>query len=68
MKFSLRTLVLAAVFGPPMLAGTWKAAVKLLANPAHDSEARSLCGPLGCPRIIIQPEEEARLGLNVEDP
>jgi hypothetical protein len=68
MKFFLRTLVLVAVFGPPMLAGGWKAGVKLLVRPPHDSGARSLCGPLGSPRIIIQPEVEARLGLNVEDP
>ncbi|MCE9527079.1 MAG: hypothetical protein K8R36_13610 [Planctomycetales bacterium] len=68
MKFSLRSLVLAAVFGPPMLAGAWKAGVKLLARPPHDSGARSLCSFPVTTRIIIQPEEEARLGLNVEEP
>ena len=68
MKFSLRTLVLSAVFGPPLLAWGWKAGVKLLARPPHDSGARFPCDSLITPRIIIQPEEEARLGLNVEDP
>ena len=67
MKFSLRSLMLAAVFGPPLLAGAWKVGIKVCERPPADSGARSLCDPLVSPRIIIQTEEEARLGLNAEE-
>ena len=65
MKYSLRSLMIASMVGPPLLAGGWYFGGKLLAW-SQDDGARSFdCMPV-TPRIIIQPEDEARLGLNSE--
>ena len=67
MKFSLRTLVIAAIFGPPLLVQSWHLGVKVFESRTTARQAYSLHQPDIHP-VIICPEEEARLGLNTEEP
>jgi hypothetical protein len=66
MRYSLRSLMIAVLVLPPLLAGTWSLGSKLFEKPPR-RESFSLvqfCSPY----IIIQHEDEARLGLNGEAP
>ena len=65
MKYSLRSLMIVAILSPPLLAGAWFFGSALLAKP--ERRAFPLITPITHP-IIIQPEDEAKLGLNTETP
>jgi len=61
MRFRLRTLLIVLAIAPPAGAAISQAVAKLLKS----REAQSLCGP-PTPRILIQEEDEAKLGLDIE--
>jgi hypothetical protein len=69
MKYSLRSLMIALLILPPLLALASHFGGKLLsAKKLTQRQSYSLGCMVTSPRIVIQPEDEARLGLNVEEP
>jgi hypothetical protein len=66
MKYSLRKLMIAVLVLPPLLAGISR--VVDATRPRRRGCFGDDLGPLIPQRIIIQPEEEAKLGLNTETP
>ena len=66
MKYSLRSLMIAALMLPPLLAGavSW---VNEMNRPRRHGCFGNDLGPLIPQRIIIQPEDETKLGLNPDE-
>ena len=61
MRFRLRSLLIVLALAPPVGAAISQAVVR----PLKSRQAQSLCGPTTSPRILIQEEDEAKLGIEI---
>ena len=62
--YRLRTLLIVLALGPPVLADIWSAVAQAYRPRLQDCFGRDM-GP-GPMKIVIQEEDEARLGLDIE--
>ena len=63
MRYRLRTLLIVLALGPPVLAVGWWATTELR-RPRMQGCFGDDIGPF--PRIVIQEEDEAKLGIDIE--
>ena len=66
MKYSLRSMMLTAIFAPPLLAISWDMGDKLLAR--HSGAFEAYDGPAGKKRIVFPMRDEDYLELGIQPP